>query len=194
MTPLAQSASAPLSVLVRDMMKRSDNLYAETLLKAAGAAFDGSGRGTTAGGARTLAALFNQVGGPDPAVSLRVADGSGLSRLDLVTPRALADLLTYLADPAKAGMGVSRAFGDSLPVGGVDGTLRNRFKNTPAQNGVRAKTGSLTGMSALSGYVTTRAGEPLVFSILMNNVLAGTAAARRAQDAFVLALMDAPAR
>jgi D-alanyl-D-alanine carboxypeptidase/D-alanyl-D-alanine-endopeptidase (penicillin-binding protein 4) len=192
-TPLAESASEPLSVLVRDMMKRSDNLYAETLLKAAGAAI-GSGVGTTAGGARTVAALVATAGGGNPAVVLRVADGSGLSRLDLVTPQVLATLLAYLADPAKAGTGVARAFGDALPVGGVDGTLRNRFKNTSAQGVVRAKTGSLTGVSTLSGYLTTKAGEPLVFSILMNNVLAGTAAARRAQDAFVLVLIDAPIR
>lgn len=191
-TPLAQSASAPLFVLVRDMMKRSDNLYAETLLKAAGAA-GGTGPGTTARGARAVSALVAKAGAGDPAASLRLADGSGLSRLDLVTPRALAGLLAYLADTQRAGVNVSRAFGDALPVGGVDGTLRNRFKNTPAQNVVRAKTGSLSGVSALSGYVTTKAGEPLVFSILMNNVLAGTSAARRAQDAFVLVLMDAPA-
>ncbi len=194
LTPLAESASAPLSVLVRDMMKRSDNLYAETLLKAVGAAADATGPGTTAGGARSASALVAQAGGDPAAVSLRMADGSGLSRLDLVTPRILADLLAYLADPAKAGPSVSRAFGDALPIGGVDGTLRNRFQDTLARGVVRAKTGSLSGVSALSGYVTTKIGEPLVFSILMNNVLAGTAAARRAQDAFVLVLMDVPTR
>lgn len=189
-TLLGATSSEPLSTLVRDMMKRSDNLYAETLLKAAGACVEAGKPGSTAAGARTVAALLAQAGGD--AAALRVADGSGLSRLNLVSPRNLVALLTYLADENKAGPGVAQAFRNALPIGGVDGTLRNRFENTPAQNVVRAKTGSLSGVSALSGYLTTRAGEPLVFSILMNNVLAGTATARAAQDALVLALMDAP--
>jgi D-alanyl-D-alanine carboxypeptidase/D-alanyl-D-alanine-endopeptidase (penicillin-binding protein 4) len=117
-------------------------------------------------------------------------DGSGLSRQDAVTPRNLVALLTHVERAAAPD--VRRAFVDALPVGGVDGTLEDRFVGTTAAGVVRAKTGSLTGVSCLSGYVLTRAGEPLAFSILMNSVLRGSSAARAAQDALVVALMDVP--
>jgi D-alanyl-D-alanine carboxypeptidase/D-alanyl-D-alanine-endopeptidase (penicillin-binding protein 4) len=186
--PAGVVRSEPLARLLRTFLKQSDNLYGETLLKAVGAVT--SGRGTTAAGARAVAALVAEAGGD--ARALAVADGSGLSRQNLVSPRNLVALLAHLhvdRAPAPAAL----AFRDALPVGGVDGTLRARFRNTLAQNAVRAKTGSLSRVSALSGYVTTKAGEPLVFSILMNNYLCPASAARRAQDAIVLALMDAQA-
>jgi D-alanyl-D-alanine carboxypeptidase/D-alanyl-D-alanine-endopeptidase (penicillin-binding protein 4) len=124
------------------------------------------------------------------AATLALYDGSGLSRQNLLTPAAIVQLLRYLHRNAPAP--VRAAFYDSLPVGGEDGTLRNRFKGTAGAGNVRAKTGTLTGAAALSGYVTTRAGEPLVFSILMNHYLGGSSGARAAQNALVLALMEAP--
>jgi D-alanyl-D-alanine carboxypeptidase/D-alanyl-D-alanine-endopeptidase (penicillin-binding protein 4) len=94
------------------------------------------------------------------------ADGSGLSRRNYVSPRCLVTLLTYLRKQSYGSL-----LYDSLPIAGVDGTLRNRMKGTPAENNCRAKTGTLGHVTALSGYVTTRDGETLVFSLLMNNHL-----------------------
>ncbi|MDQ5844980.1 MAG: D-alanyl-D-alanine carboxypeptidase, partial [Acidobacteriota bacterium] len=91
-------------------------------------------------------------------------DGSGLSRGDMVTPEATLQLLTYMRRHRYA-----TAFRDALPIAGVDGTLRNRLKGTPAENNLRAKTGTLSSATSLSGYVTTAAGEELVFSIIVNN-------------------------
>jgi D-alanyl-D-alanine carboxypeptidase/D-alanyl-D-alanine-endopeptidase (penicillin-binding protein 4) len=93
-----------------------------------------------------------------------LADGSGLSRFDLISPRAIVRLLAAMdRHPARA------LFFGALPIAGVDGTLRHRMIGTPAAGNVRAKTGSLTHVTALSGLVTTRDGERLVFSILTNN-------------------------
>lgn len=185
---VAEQRSEPLSTLVVHFLKTSDNLYGEVLLKTLGAERGGAGSG--AGGAgETVALEFLKSVGVD-TTALSINDGSGLSRMDLVTARNLVTVLSAMARNAPAP--VRDAFTSALPVGGVDGTLRSRFKNTPAQGVVRAKTGSLSGVSSLSGYVTTKAGEPLVFSILMNNVLAGSSAARGAQDELVLALMDLP--
>ncbi len=91
-------------------------------------------------------------------------DGSGLSRADLVTADTTLQLLTYMNRHR-----FSVAFRDSLPVAGVDGTLRNRMKGTPAQGNVRAKTGTLGTATSLSGYVLSAAGERLVFSLMINN-------------------------
>jgi serine-type D-Ala-D-Ala carboxypeptidase/endopeptidase (penicillin-binding protein 4) len=180
---LAETASAPLAELCKRFLKSSDNLYGECLLKAIGAEKKGV-PGTSEGGAAVVRAWLS---GKKVAVGgLVQADGSGLSRLDEMTPRLLVETLTAAA--------TLPGFAVALPVGGFDGTLTRRFVKTAAEGNVRAKTGTLLGVSSLSGYVTTKAGEKLVFSILMNHFdrAAGAAAARQAQDAIVLALMDTP--
>ena len=97
----------------------------------------------------------------DEFVSL---DGSGLSRRDLVTPSAIVQLLTYASRQAWG-----PAYKESLPVSGVDGSLAERFVNTPAGGLVHAKTGSLSHVNALSGYGQTQQGRKFVFSIFCNN-------------------------
>jgi D-alanyl-D-alanine carboxypeptidase/D-alanyl-D-alanine-endopeptidase (penicillin-binding protein 4) len=96
--------------------------------------------------------------------SLVLDDGSGLSRNDMITADASVQLLTFMSKHRYADV-----FRDALPIAGVDGTLRNRFKGTPAENNLRAKTGSLSSAASLAGYVTTAAGEKLAFSIMVNN-------------------------
>ena len=91
-------------------------------------------------------------------------EGSGLSRRDVITPDATVALLSYMSRSRFA-----EVYRNGLPIAGVDGTLQNRMKGTPAAGNVRAKTGSLRYVYTLSGYVTTAAGEHLAFSIMLNN-------------------------
>src|SRR5207247_6631890 len=93
-----------------------------------------------------------------------LTDGSGLSRNDMVTADATVQLLTFMSKHRHADV-----FRSALPIAGVDGTLRNRLRGTAAENNLRAKTGSLSSAASLSGYVTSAAGEKLVFSIMVNN-------------------------
>ncbi|MDI1241973.1 MAG: D-alanyl-D-alanine carboxypeptidase, partial [bacterium] len=93
-------------------------------------------------------------------------DGSGLSRHNLITPSSVVQLYTYMAKQSR----YSQAWRDSLTIGGIDGTLRNRFRGTRANNNVRGKTGTIDQVSALSGYVKTAAGEEVVFSMVVNGV------------------------
>jgi PBP4 family serine-type D-alanyl-D-alanine carboxypeptidase len=93
-------------------------------------------------------------------------DGSGLSRHNLITPASIVQVYTYMGKQSR----YSQAWRDSLTIGGVDGTLRNRFRGTRANNNVRGKTGTIDQVSALSGYVKTAAGEELVFSMVVNGV------------------------
>ncbi|GII87355.1 D-alanyl-D-alanine carboxypeptidase DacC [Sphaerisporangium siamense] len=167
-TSVATRASMPLRELLVPFMKLSNNMHAEILTKAMGRKVSGAG-GWSAGLAVTRAfAAANGV----KALSLR--DGSGLSRADGVTPGELtAYLIALRAKPWFP------AWYDALPVAGVSdrltgGTLRGRMAGTPAAGNVHAKTGSLTGVSGLSGYVTGADGEPLVFSILTNNYLSAS--------------------
>ncbi|MBC7808031.1 MAG: D-alanyl-D-alanine carboxypeptidase/D-alanyl-D-alanine-endopeptidase [Akkermansiaceae bacterium] len=182
---VAASESKPLSELIKDFLKPSDNLYGEALLKTVGRGEARSGSGTISEGGKRIGRLLEAAkidrGG------LHVSDGSGLSVQNTVTPRLLCDLLIYV--DAQFAPAERDAFTNGLPVGGIDGTLRGRFKNTPLAGNVRAKTGTLFGASSLSGYVTAKGGERFAFSILMNH--AATAAdARQAQDAIVAALYD----
>ena len=112
---------------------------------------------------------------PLPADEVRFDEGSGLSRNNLVSANATTALLKFMAGHREA-----EAFHEALPIAGVDGTLRRRMKNTAAENNVRAKTGTLRWANSLSGYVTTAAGEKLVFSVMLNRAV--VPAGRNARD------------
>ena len=120
------------------------------------------GKTTEDFGLETVQAFLKEAGIRSEALVL--SDGSGLSRNDMITAEASVQLLTYMSRHRYAD-----AFRNALPIAGVDGTLRNRLKNTPAENNLRAKTGSLSSAASLAGYVTTAAGEKLAFSIMVNN-------------------------
>jgi serine-type D-Ala-D-Ala carboxypeptidase/endopeptidase (penicillin-binding protein 4) len=178
---LSTHRSPPLSMLAVRLMKASQNLYAETLLKTLGAA---SGTPTALAG-RTQAEGALQAWGI-AADGMILRDGSGLSRYDYVTPETLVTILTHVAGDEK----LRGPFEASLPIAGRDGTLATRMKSTPAEGLVRAKTGSMANVRALSGYATTTAGEPLVFSIIANNFEAPGAAIVNAIDAIVVAVVQ----
>jgi D-alanyl-D-alanine carboxypeptidase/D-alanyl-D-alanine-endopeptidase (penicillin-binding protein 4) len=111
-------------------------------------------------------------------------DGSGLSRYDYVTADALVTILTHVHNDER----LRGPFEASLPVAGRDGTLANRMKGTPAEGNARAKTGSMSNVRALSGYLTTANGEPLVFAILANNFETAADVVNKATDDIVVRL------
>ena len=112
-------------------------------------------------------------------------DGSGLSRLNLLTPDTVARLLVFMANSP-----YRESWIGLLPVGGEDGTLAQRFRGTAGQGRVRAKTGSLTHVSALSGYLDANDGHLLAFSMFVNNYNAGTREIREVMDRIVNALIQ----
>ena len=181
---LAEHRSVPLSQILKLLNKPSDNLIAECLLKTVGAFKKGRGTAGSSGtGAQSAREFFTSIG--MDVAHLNQADGSGLSRFNFVSPRAFVQLLTYLHDQP-----TFPALYDSLPIAGVDGSLRNRLKNTLAENNCHAKTGYISRASSLSGYITTKDGDMLVFSILMNNHLATNALPVSIQDKIVLLLAN----
>lgn len=176
-------ASRPISEMVALLNKPSDNLIAEVLLKALGAA--DTGKGSADSGAEVEKRFFERIG--MDLTALKIVDGSGLSRLNYVSPRNLVALLTHMWGHKDSGV-----FVGSLPIAGVDGTLRNRMKGTAAEKNVKAKTGYIGRVSSLSGYVSTSSGEPLVFSIMMNHHLCANAPATAAQNAICQLLAELP--
>lgn len=171
---VARHSSAPLASVVRDMNKRSDNTYAEVLLKALGASV---GSGTSAAGANLVRATATTLG-----VSLgRVVDGSGLSTLDRSDAASEVAWLQAL-DASPAGP----ALRASLPRSCTDGTLRARLCGSWARGRVQAKTGTLDYTAALAGYTTTRTGKRVWFSFLVDHTRVGSAKA--AIDTVVTAL------
>ncbi|HEY3266308.1 MAG TPA: D-alanyl-D-alanine carboxypeptidase/D-alanyl-D-alanine-endopeptidase [Armatimonadota bacterium] len=178
-TKVAAHDSAGLPDILKLLNKPSDNLIAETLLKTLGRVKKGNG--SAAAGADVERAYLEKIG--VDAASVNIVDGSGLARQDNVTADALTRVLSYMwSHPNRS------AFVDSLPVAGVDGTIRNRMKGGFTTGNVQAKTGSLTRVSSLSGYVRTRDGEPLVFSIVMNNFTGGGSEAHAIQDRICAAM------
>ncbi|GAA2364750.1 D-alanyl-D-alanine carboxypeptidase/D-alanyl-D-alanine-endopeptidase [Saccharopolyspora halophila] len=181
---LAAHESMPLRELLVPFLKLSNNGHAEVLVKAMGR--EEAGAGSWEAGTGVLAEQLTGLG-VDPA-ALRLVDGSGLSRMDSVRP----EQLTALLDEA-AGMPWFQDFRNALPVAGaadrmVGGTLRNRMRDTAAEGNVRAKTGSMTGVTALSGYVTAADGRGLVFSAVLNDHL--SAAPRDIGDAIAVRLAE----
>ncbi len=166
-------SSPPLSELIAPIMKMSLNLGAETLVRVLGMEF--RGEGTFAGGKEVIEETLGRMGIDKDSYSY--ADGSGLSRLNLVSADALVRVLKGVHQSS-----YFRSFYDALSIAGVDGTLATRMRKTKAENNVHAKTGTFAGASALSGYVQTADGEMLAFSILINNYIATKNAAEDVQD------------
>ncbi len=176
---LATVYSDPLPVVLAAMDRGSDNFFAELILKGLGAE-TGAG-GTSAAGAAAVTRSLRDAG--IPLQGVRIVDGSGLSRADRMTARALAALLVASwIDPD-----LHPAVWNALPIAGVNGTLHRRLRAGPAHGAVRAKTGTTNVASALSGYVRDR----YVFAIVQNGSPVSTFWARTAQDRFAQALAGA---
>jgi D-alanyl-D-alanine carboxypeptidase/D-alanyl-D-alanine-endopeptidase (penicillin-binding protein 4) len=161
-TPIAEQESVSLSEIIKEINKNSNNFYAEQLIKTIG--LEIYGYGSVDNGVKACDELFNKMG--INSDNMVYADGSGLSRLDLVTPKQLVNLLNFMYKSDEFD-----TFYDSLPIAGIDGNLALRMKKSNAWKNLRAKPGLNNGVTALAGYVSTLDGEPFAFSLMVNNFL-----------------------
>jgi len=161
-TFLVEHASEPVSTLIHHLMKSSDNLYSDALFTLMGAHQHGI-PGTWHKGELAVKEFLTEVAGID-IEGMKLYDGSGLSHKNQISPEQLISLLTwvYTSSPDK------ESFISSLPIGGVDGTLRTRMAHKNPHTKVLAKTGSLRGVSSLAGFITPKDGHPLIFAIMIN--------------------------
>jgi len=178
---LVMHRSRPLSTLLYELGKASDNFYAEMVLKTLGA--ERARPGKSGDGAEVVTKYLKDVGAFDEGMVIK--NGSGLYDANRVTANATARLLrAAYRDPA-----IGAEFVAQLAIGGVDGTLHKRFRDLRDRRVVRAKTGTLEATAALSGYVLAPAGRsPLAFSILVNNVAGKVSGTRDAIDQCTLVL------
>ncbi len=161
-TKVASLKSPPLFSMIAAMNRESINHYAELLFKNAGRGPNRDAVGSAANSSQVLRSFFSDKVGTDPS-QLYFADGSGLSVLDRVTPRAMTQLLGY-AHKSSWGPWLHA----SLPVAGDSELLRRRMRNTPAEGNLHAKTGTTNDVIALAGYVTAADGEVIAFTFLYN--------------------------
>ena len=160
---LGSTSSPPLREIASVLMKVSQNLYAETFVKALAAS--AGDIGTTAGGRRVMRKTLTAWGIPEDAYV--ISDGSGLSRYNYVSAGMITAILERMyRDPRHR-----EEFAATLPIAGKDGTIASRMRRTLAEGNATAKTGSIANVRSLSGYVRTRDGETLVFSIIANDFI-----------------------
>jgi serine-type D-Ala-D-Ala carboxypeptidase/endopeptidase (penicillin-binding protein 4) len=181
---IAAVDSPPISELVKEANQKSNNVYAEVLLKSIGRTHPQhnlSNDDTSSLGISLVKQRLTELG-VNPQ-SYRISDGSGLSRHNLVAPAAFTQLLAGMAT-----MPEGKLFRDSLPVAGVSGTIKNRLKGTLAQGNVQAKTGSMSSIVTLAGYINPPQYSPLVFSIMLNQHDTSTAKMSKIVDEIVLLL------
>lgn len=171
--------SVPLKEIMPAIMKPSQNQIAEVFLRTLG--YERAGVGTADSGRRVVERQFAAWKIPSDAFVVR--DGSGLSRNDLISPEAIVSILEVMRRSPNF-----TVFFESLPIAGVDGTIRTRMRDTPAQGNLHAKTGTLSMVRSLSGYVRTADGRLLEFSMLCNNWTTPQAAVDRVQDTIGAAL------
>lgn len=156
--------------------KVSDNLNAELILRALSRNASLS-KASLQNGKKLIDSLIT-LSGANPK-QYRITDGSGLSYYNLITAELLSKVLVYMHSQNKT---TFDAFLTSLPIAGVDGTLSNRYKNSPAKGNVFAKTGTISGVASLSGYIKTKKENWLAFSILIQNYIGSASEARKIQD------------
>jgi len=179
---IASLQSPPFSLIAAHTLKPSQNLYTEIILRTLGKLTGVSASQTNEeAGLIVVRNFLRQAGASESDLALN--DGSGLSRNDMITANATVQLLTFMSKHRYFAQ-----FRDALPIAGVDGTLRTRMRGTPAEGNLRAKTGSLSSVASLSGYVTTAAGEHLAFSMMLNNYPDAAALRRDSIDAIAVLL------
>jgi serine-type D-Ala-D-Ala carboxypeptidase/endopeptidase (penicillin-binding protein 4) len=176
MTEVANYYSVPLSEVVKRCMKRSQNMYAETMPRVL--SWYVTGQGSIEAGREIMDSVFTDFG-VEPG-SWAYVDGSGLTRYNYISPHILVKILEgmYRSDLKDIWM-------DSLPISGVDGTLRRRMVGSAAEKKVYAKTGTISNVRGLSGYTTTAAGENIVFSFLVNGHLLSSKETERITDSIL---------
>jgi serine-type D-Ala-D-Ala carboxypeptidase/endopeptidase (penicillin-binding protein 4) len=177
---LARHTSQPLIEAIRIVNKVSQNLHAEIVLREVARSKDGSG--SRKSGLKELASFLMEVGIDEKEYNFE--DASGLSRLTLVTPAAITKLLGYMHSSPHREEWIS-----TLPVAGEDGTLYGRFNNRPRPQ-IRAKTGTISHVSSLSGYASRKDGRRYIFSIVANNYNSEAAAIRKLIDRIALSLLN----
>lgn len=177
---LARRASPPIAQLITAVDKESQNLHAELMLLAASR--DNNGAANRADALKAEQQFLTAAGIPESAYGF--ADGSGLSRRTLVAPVAITRLLTFMAQSPNR-----EVYRDALPIAGVDGTLEHRFAKSGDVTMIRAKTGSLSHVSALSGYIDQPSGRRLAFSIIANHSLEPASVIRPIIDKIAVAIL-----
>lgn len=179
---LFKGFSNNLSEIIKVINKNSQNFFAEQLLKTIG--LEVNGFGSAEKGILALKDFFAQIGlNPD---NIYMVDGSGLSQLNMVTPRQVVELLKHMY----SNKDIFPYFYNSLPIAGVDGTLGRRMKGTTAENVVRAKTGYIGHVRSLSGYAITGDNEPVAFSMIANNFTVPVKLAENLQDLVCLRIAN----
>jgi len=178
---LASFTSLPYAEIIKTINKPSQNFYTEQVFRTIGK--ERFGVGSMKNGRAAAYPILSSWG--VDTVRLRYADGSGLSRQDLITPSDIVSILS----------GISKENGflpfyESLPIAGIDGTIKNRMRGTKAESNVHAKTGSIGYVRSLSGYVFSSDGEQFVFSMIANHYTVPTRLAERIQDAVCVMLAD----
>jgi D-alanyl-D-alanine carboxypeptidase/D-alanyl-D-alanine-endopeptidase (penicillin-binding protein 4) len=171
--------SVPLREILPMILKPSQNQIAEALLRTIG--LERTGVGTADSARQVIARQFAEWKIPPDGYVVR--DGSGLSREDLISPETIVRILDVMRQSPNFDL-----FFQSLPIAGIDGTIRTRMQNTPAQGNLHAKTGTLGMVRSLSGYVRTADNRLLEFSILCNNWTTPQASVDRVADAIGVAL------
>lgn len=183
---IATTTTAPMALLIKRVNKTSQNFVAECLAKESGELYrqqHADFTGTSWQGGHAAAQAFLTCNHIGDAEVFRAADGSGLSRDNRVTARMLTDLLAVMHAHPQA-----QAFRDSLPIAGVDGTLKKRLTELKGQ--VQAKTGSIGGVRTLSGYATMPDGRTLAFSLLCNEIQGDDDEAVKRMDDAIRALLS----
>ena len=172
---VAKHLSPPLADILKLMNKSSDNWIAELLFKTIGAEVIGE-PGTWKKGRQAVSEFLSEMMAEPPVH--RFVDGSGLSRYNLINAELLTDLLVFVYQNFE----LMPEYLASLPIAGIDGTLKNRMQGMSAEKVLRAKTGTLSGVSALAGYTFTADDEVFAFGILMSHYVGPPALARGIQD------------
>jgi D-alanyl-D-alanine carboxypeptidase/D-alanyl-D-alanine-endopeptidase (penicillin-binding protein 4) len=170
--------SHPLSEIAQPLLKESINLYGEAVQR-----LNGSGPRPRTNDQALEGMKQRLLSWGVPADGFQLVDGSGLSRRDVLTPDTLLTVMVRMYDAGGAAPWMT-----GLPVAGVDGTLAARMKGTAAEHNVRAKTGTMSNVRSLAGYVTARNGEPIAFAVMVNDFEGTGAQALAAIDAIAVRL------